>query len=50
MQDELEPLPIRLIDRWLKMIEKKELHSLSEENIVHMLTTLKKVIIEENQK
>ncbi len=46
----MQELPIRLIDRWLEMIEKKELHSLSEENIVHMLTTLKKVIIEENQK
>ena len=47
MQNEL---PIAIINRWLEMIEKKELHSLSEENIVHMLTTLKKVIIEENQK
>jgi len=46
----MQELPIRLIDRWLEMIEKKELHNLSEENIVHMLTTLKKVIIEENQK
>ena len=47
MQNEL---PIAIINRWLKMIEKKELHSLSEENVVHMLTTLKEVIIEENQK
>jgi len=46
----MQELPIRLIDRWLEMIENKELHSLSEENVVHMLTTLKKVIIEENQK
>lgn len=47
MQNEL---PIAIINRWLEMIENKELHSLSEENVVHMLTTLKEVIIEENQK
>ena len=46
MQNEL---PIAIINRWLEMIEKKELHSLSEENVVHMLTTLKEVINEENQ-
>jgi len=47
MQNEL---PVAIINRWLEMIEKKELHSLSEENIVHMLTTIKEVLIEENQK
>lgn len=47
MQNEL---PIAIINRWLEMIEKKELHSLSEENVVHMLTTLKEVINESNQK
>lgn len=47
MQNEL---PIAIINRWLEMIEKKELHSLSEKNIVHMLTTLKEVINESNQK
>ncbi len=47
MQNEL---PIAIINRWLEMIENKELHSLSEENIVHMLTTIKEVLIEENQK
>ena len=47
MQNEL---PIAIINRWLEMIEKKELHSLSEENVVYMLTTIKKVLIEENQK
>lgn len=47
MQNEL---PIAIINRWLEMIEKKELHNLSEENIVHMLTTIKKILIEENQK
>ena len=46
----MRELPIRIIDRWLEMIEKKELHSLSEENVVHMLTTLKEVINESNQK
>lgn len=46
----MRELPIRIIDRWLEMIEKEELHSLSKENVVHMLETLKEVIIEENQK
>jgi hypothetical protein len=43
-------LPIAIINRWLEMIEKKELYSLSEENIVYMLTKIKEVLIEENQK
>ena len=43
-------LPIAIINRWLEMIEKKELYSLSEENVVYMLTTIKEVIIESNQK
>ena len=43
-------LPIAIINRWLEMIEKKELHNLSEENIVYMLTKIKEVLIEENQK
>jgi hypothetical protein len=46
----MQELPIRLIDRWLEMIEKKELHNLSEENIIYMLTTIKGAIIEENKK
>ena len=46
----MRELPIRIIDRWLEMIEKKELHSLSEENVVYMLETLKEVINESNQK
>ena len=47
MQNEL---PIAIINRWLEMIEKDELNSLSKENIVQMLTTIKEVIIESNQK
>ena len=47
MQNEL---PIAIINRWLEMIENDELYSLSKENIVYMLTTIKEVIIEENQK
>ncbi len=47
MQNEL---PIAIINRWLEMIENDELYSLSKENIVHMLTTIKEVLIEENQK
>ena len=43
-------LPIAIINRWLEMIENDELNSLSKENIVQMLTTIKEVIIEENQK
>lgn len=46
----MRELPIRIIDRWLEMIEKEELHSLSKENVVHMLETLKEVINESNQK
>lgn len=47
MQNEL---PIAIINSWLEMIENDELYSLSEENIVYMLTTIKEVLIEENQK
>lgn len=47
MQNEL---PIAIINRWLEMIENDELYSLSEENIIYMLTTIKEVIIESNQK
>ena len=45
----MQELPIAIINRWLEMIENDELHSLSKENIIYMLTTIKEVIIE-NQK
>lgn len=46
----MQELPIRIIDRWLELIEKDEKYTLSREGIVYMLETLKEVINESNQK
>ena len=47
---ELEPLPIRIIDRWSNMVVDGLMNDISDKTLLYMLATLKEVIIEENQK